>query len=160
MLPQTSSYLALLLFSPSFNSHRKKQFFVQAFAKSLQQDHAFILLVPQTALVILLPRRLVKHRWIQAPLPALCLPQSGQASHASPQQRNPRNCRPPANPLLASATEGSRPHRLSCPLFDKDCSLLGKFEGCFGNAGGMQRIEKRGGRKAALLSLHSWLLFG
>lgn len=136
--------------------------YVQAFAKSLQQDHTFILLVPQTALVLLLPRRLVKHRWIQTPLPALCLPKSRQASHASLQHGDLtlRSWRPPANPLLASPTEGSRPHRLSCPLFDEECSLLGKFEACFGNAGGMQRIEKKGGRKAALLSLHSWLLFG
>lgn len=50
---------------------------MQAFTKSLQQDHTFILLVPQTALMILLPRRLVKHRWIQTPLPALCLSQAG-----------------------------------------------------------------------------------
>lgn len=103
----------------------------------------FVLLVPRTALVILLPRGLVKHRWIQTPLPALCLPQSRQASHASPHGEHGdltlRNWRPPANPLLASPTEGSRPHRLSCPLFNEGCSLLGKCEACFG----MQGIEKK-----------------
>lgn len=65
MLPQASSHLALPLCSPTFNSHGKKHSFFAAFCTTSSVSHTLLLLlIPPTALVTLLPRRLVKHRGV------------------------------------------------------------------------------------------------